>query len=548
MAYRKPGYYLKQYGAYIQGDAYRTATAPNWEANLAEAVKSIGREARPLSSITVEDIYQINTPAFPTNSEQHTRLIRLLLTILHKAGIISRSPVIPVYTRTPELTFSEVLDYMMTEKIPWPTLEHFGGQEARLETFRSLLPVVMRNIAFSAEFRRILRDNLEERLKDIGFRIFNRIPIDQAEKSFYLAFCNPASRPTRPRKDGKELAGPEIKGQILPALQNDRPAVLETWELYKKSVQPGPALNYARLISNANLESLIAYFGPHAASLPFCIGYLRPAGPFMEPALQRLDEITWSDIDVLTALREKSGFFVHSGPAYALRGPVLWPQTTSLHLDLPNVNIYRTSERDISLYEWDYFSSWRQRIVMSSEGADENTLLTDLAVTNKALGGGQIDSLNIDHLDLVDMSEIPTDKRVRFDTDRLTERTLVPAQSGGRTLEVKQVDMSDFYIQRGREGFIPAFTEYVMPPRSWYMRQDPAAVQYIMSRVGGNLTLEDRNRLTMSTAIMHNAEHLKRLLGRDADFNVARFIANLTGCKVSEETAADFEPKVSQNK
>jgi hypothetical protein len=340
-----------------------------------------------------------------------------------------------------------------------------------------------------------------------------------------------------------------VPGDTLSALRNDRPAVLEAWELYKKTTQPGPGINYSRLISNANLEALIAYYGPHASSLPFVLGYYRPAGPFFEPALTRHDDIMWSDTDVLTALRERSGFFLQSGPAYALRGPVIWPQTTALALDLPNVNIYRTDEKDISKFDWDYLSTWRGRIVLSKEGADTKTLLTDLAVAHKSAGGGQYDMLNIDSLDLVDLAGVPAEKRVKFDEDHLTERTLVPSGNGGRTLEVKKVDMSGFYIQRGREAVIPAFTEYVIPPQSWFLRQDPAAIQYILSRVGSSMTLEDRTRLATATGIMHSTEHLSLLLGRKPDFNVARYIANVTNCKISSETEAEFEPKrATENK
>lgn len=541
MAYKKPGYSVLTYGSYIPTDALALTRSNGWEATIADAVKSIGREARPLNSIMAEDILQINTGAFPAGAENTKILQRLLLTLLHQAGLINRSPQIPVYSRDATLTFPEVIDRMMTGKIPWPTLEHLGGAEARLETFRTLLPIVIREIAFCTEWRKVLRSNLEEKLKDIGYKIFNHIPIDQAEKSFFLAFCSPRAR-TISTKSGEE----PFPGQVLPALVNDRPAIQETWELYKKSVEPGPGLEYYKVISNANIESLIYYYGPHAASLPFTLGYMRPFGPFKEPFLTRLEDLSWSEQDVLTALREYSGYFVHGGAELTLRGQVAWPQNTPFFLDLPAVQLYRTNEKDISQFDWSFISTWRERPVLSTEGADPNILLTDIAVTHQTAGRAKYDALNIDHLPLIDASQLPADKQVKYRDEQMMERTLVPSAAGSRTLVIKEVDMTDYYVTRGQVAFLPAFTEYVIPPRSWYFKDDPNAVQHILSRAGGNLSNEDRKRMMQAIGIVHNAESLKRLLGREANFNVARFVANLTGNTVSDDVAAQFEPKVNE--
>lgn len=543
MAYKKPGYSVLPYGAYIPADALALTRTTGWEANIAEAVKSIGREARPLNSIMAEDILQINTGAFPAGSEQTKTLQRLLLTLLHQAGLINRSPQIPTYSRDANLTFSEVVDRMMNDRIPWPSIEHLGGAEARLETFRTLLPIVIREIAFCTEWRKVLRNNLEEKLKDIGFKIFSHIPIDQAEKSFFLAFCAPRSRALLTA--GADEPKP---GAVLPAITNDRPAIQETWELYKKSVEPGPGLEYYKIISNANLESLIYYYGPHASSLPFCLGYMRPFGMFHEPFLTRLEDIAWSESDVLTALREYSGYFVHGGAELTLRGQVHWPMTTPFSLDLPAVQLYRTDEVDISQFDWSFVSTWRERPVLSTEGADPSVLLTDIAVTNTTGGRAKYDALNIDHLPLIDSSQLPKDKKIMFRDEQMIERTLMPAAAGSRSLVVKEVDMSDYYVTRGQVAYLPAFTEYVIPPRSWYFKQDPNAVQHIMSRAAGNLSNEDRKRMATAVNIVHNAENLKRLLGRSANFNIATFVANLTGNKVSDDVAAQFEPPVTNAK
>jgi len=362
MSYKKPGYYLKPYGAYIPSDAMSiVAMGAGWEAHVGEAVKSFGREARPLNSLTAEDVIQMNTLVFPTGTPQTKTFQRLLLTILHKAGIINTSPVVPCYSNSAQMSFSEVLDYMMTTRIPWPDIGHIGGPEARIETFKTLLPVVIREIAFAGEWRKMMRANLEEKLKDIGFKLFNRIPIDQAEKTFFLMYGAPGARATI----GADKE--EVLGTVLPALQNDRTTIQETWDLYKQSVQPGPGLHYYKLISNANIEALVYYYGPHVASLPFTVGYMRPFGQFQQPFLSRLDDISWSEADVLTAIRETSGYFIHAGVDVAMRGQLSWPQTTPFHLDLPGVDIYRTSEEDISKYDWSYVSTWRQRPVLSTE-------------------------------------------------------------------------------------------------------------------------------------------------------------------------------------
>jgi hypothetical protein len=339
----------------------------------------------------------------------------------------------------------------------------------------------------------------------------------------------------------------------IPAAQSADPLVTEAFALYQESTEAGPGIRFYQLFSNQNMESLIWYLGPYARTLPLSIGYAAAMGPFMEYRFTALDALAWTPQDQMTGIRDlfADTGIVSAAPAqptdetgppaakrlsteqtsWKLNAPTRvcgnpWNDCTPSFIDFPNVSLRLTNEGDCSRYSWEYYSTWRQRIMTSEAGATPDTLYVDLALSVDKSGEAQSEFLNLDSFNVADYDESVKAREIKLPNDRIIEDVYFVRT--GNSLQRTAVDMTDFYARQGVKAFRPAFAEFLIPPRMWFFKPDDRASAFIAARLGLNNDQMFRNR--MAITISHNAAMLKRVTGNDGHFDtpgVIKAVMNL---------------------
>jgi len=560
--YTPPGYREVPEGRFVPGMAMSimvSSKGASWEPRLGDFLKTIARDARPIKHITCEDLFSASTDDYTADSPEWKRLVSFLMLILNKMGVTPQAPKFVEYISSPLLDFGTAIQEMLTTLIPWPTLDHFGGPEARVEMLKTILPTMIRSIALADRNRYNFAVALEAKLNDIAFRLRANQPIDQDELTFFINFY-----PVEARRSAESARGVSVSAFVLPTInvmasytpavirpiENQNPVVEQVWQLYKKTGAAGPASRFYRMLSNANLEQLIYYYGPFAANLPVCIGYTRKFGPFIQPHLTRIAVLPWTEADQMAGMREKMEYAGTTDPvSLSLRAPIRLP-TNNLpaYSDFPEIKLridQSASEDTIGeilskQIQMTYFSKWRNREITPGEGASVESFLDDIAISQASFGEGVHSMLNMDQIPLLDWSAVPAARRPSLDSERLTERTLMPDSSG--VLQLETVDMTDYYQNQGKMIVYPAFIEYVMAPRQWIQNVDPAAVSFIMSRVKRGLTTEDRIRMGATLGYLHRYEEMRRM-GIQLNVNIPQFIAATTGMKLGAEAVASLSPE-----
>jgi len=553
MPYQKLGYTTRQEGTYIPDLAQKVeqTLGKDLESEVGDALKQLGSDKTNLDGFILPDLLRMKSSAFEPGSDVHKALIVLTMKILNHAGFMKTDVDRVAYVDNPLLTAEQAVGNMLTTKIPWLTKSDFGGDRTTLNTLKSILPILIREFATINRLRGDYYTWLRLKLGDIGDKMLHGTPIDQWEKSFFLAYCNP-----EPGTPGAAL-GLTGKGKgtgFIPANPISNPLAIDAWELFKKSTQPGPGINYYRLISNQNFEGLVFYYGPHAPSLPISIGYWYTYGPFKNLQLTKLDEKTWSDKDILAGIRDRfvdipstidnihkamseakesedtrslnvSQFTWQMTAPVKICGPKRLPCANAF-FDLPDVRLRLRDQKDISKFIWEYYSSWRQRMMLSVAGGNADTLYVDIAVKNATQGQGLIDQLNLESYSLID-PEPSVEKRLISRENVDIVETIWYVKNGRLTRDA--VNMTDLYKRRGSIMYRPAFAEYLAPPRDWYYQEDTAATEYISAVLG--LSRDETTRNHLPITLSHNDEMFKRLTLNDAPFNVETVIKSTLNIK-----------------
>jgi hypothetical protein len=375
-------------------------------------------------------------------------------------------------------------------------------------------------------------------LGNIGYKILQGQPIDQSEKTFFISYAN-----TEEDAPGEELGlseGKNVARMNIPATQDANPLTLQAFTLAKQVTEMGPGTRFYRLVSNTNLESLLYYYGPHAATLPLTTGYMRPVGPFNRLRLKRLEEKRWTEQDIINGIRDR---FLElptraetaakpdiGGPRSMNAQAVEWVMNAPIKvcgpdklpcaksfIDLPAVRLRIIDESNCGKFTWEYPSSWRQRIIMSNAGGNPDMMFTDFAALNATAFEALVDHLNIDEFKLVKMTDRVKNRSISMDTrGTINEQISYVRRSGEIT--TLPVDMTDFYSRGGVVQYRPAFAEYFMPPRSWYFVEDPQATAYIAARLG--LTRDEIQRNALPLTLSHNDAVIRRITGAEPPFSI----------------------------
>lgn len=522
MTYQKPGFYEVPAGLLVPEWCDRIRQSESWERDLPATLDGLGRGGRRVSSIGIEDVVALQgVGVFAAGLPAHRALVHVLLRFLHAIGVIDRYPRVIGYSATPYLTLDECIDRMLTTYVRWPSMDSLGGATAfNVEALKSIFSTVIRELGFQKVLRDGFRDRLRLKLGAIAFKIATGQAIDQAERSFFVAFGDPSEEMGWTREEASTRQMGSGKRPPIAVAENGDPLVMEAWQLFKASTEQGPFLRFMTLKSNTNLENLVYWYGPNQAALSYGLGYMFSYGKhFVEPRIREGVVLPWSPSDQLTAARERNVAFKFDDSKSIMRNPitamvdgVLPPDPC---FDLPDVNIHVAIDGgDIAGTEYSYYSSWRERTVSTIHAANPQTLLNDLALTRDSVGEGLSTGHSIQDWDLIDLAA--SEKFLRGQKPwkpNYDERIVLPGLLGAANRDVRlaTVNTEQLYKRHGTTMFPPAFREYVMAPMSWLHTQDTEAEEYIAARLG--LTWEEKQQALRTIRISHNYAKLARLLG-----------------------------------
>lgn len=291
------GRYLPQYAGEIV-----TCCAGALESEIGECIKKLGSDRNYVSNLTVLDLLRMSSPRISEGSEEWKKLIHFMVKMLNHAGYLAENVDIVTYSDSPLMTAREAVGNMLTDRLPFFTKDQYGGDRATFNTLRTMIPTLLKLFKSTEGLRPDYYQYLRLKLADIGYKLLHSQPIDQAEKTFFLNYCN-----VEEGSPGEVLGVDTTTGKTTPisAIQNSNPLVIEAFELLKKNTLSGPGLDFYRLMSNQNLESLLFYYGPHVRSLPLTAGYRIDIGPFRRLMLKRVEERSWTESDQLAGIRDK---------------------------------------------------------------------------------------------------------------------------------------------------------------------------------------------------------------------------------------------------
>jgi len=521
------------------------------EPAIAEAIKNMGPDRANVSGIILPDLLRMQYPDKYAGQAKNSDLQRLVAKILKMAGYISEDPPYVIYRENPQLTLSDLVDNMLTSKIPWPTKDTFGGEKATLLSLKTVLPIVIREIARTLQLKDEYLAYLRMALGNIGYKILHAQPITQAEKTFFLAYgsvgpSDPGALFGYAGYEKRESGGPVP----ISALANANPLVAAAFELMKQSAMEGPGIRFFKMQSTQNFEALLYYFGPHSTSLPLCAGYVEKFGSWNRLKMVKIDDRTWPDSELLTGIRDRYkelefkgglteaekaagkteasdatkdglGLFTMVAPIRSC-GPA-GLKCPDMYLDLPNVNLHLKDSSNCATFTWSYTSEWRQRVMRSESGATAEMLYLDMALKNPSIGGPVAGMLNIDSLELAFLHESVFKRQLTRADDQIRETIYYIGDSN--KLVKREVIMTDFYTRAGTAYFRPAMAEYYQPARAQYFTVDEPAVEFITSRLGLNREQAFRNKLAI--AISHNVALFQRIATAEPPFEVDNMILTL---------------------
>jgi hypothetical protein len=451
--------------------------------------------------------YAIGTPA------GHA-LQAFLFRLFTKLGILKRYPVALEYRPNPELTFDDVVDRVISSWIVWPTLADIKGESARFESLKSILPTIIRQWSYFGQQRSLVADGLRRYLSHIGYKLVRGLPIDEAEKTFFLAFSDQSSQ--RARLSSEKEALPQ-----LPAVENADRRVDDLWNIVKASCESGPFLKFGKFVSNGLREALTFYYGPQSSAMGVSVGYRQSLSYFVSFKVETVETLSWSVSDQLESARDRyAGVYAPATAGYNV-GPVQPPVVVAVpgtsayafHLDLPNVSIRMhapdSKSASINQYDLEWFSNERNRVVSTREGYTSANLMYELALSATEAGDARTAGKELTHWTLIDL-EKSSGLGDMFSEPSYMEEVFRPSVVT-REVVRETVNMSDYYSRMGTLQIKAPFLEYVLAPNSWLDVPDPGAEQFIVARL--NLTREDQIRSEKAIRFSHNRARLMRLLG-----------------------------------
>lgn len=560
--YIKPGFHEVPAGkCYLDWARELYATRKLGEADFENAIRrtlsdpstGLGRVGRRLSSISLHELCIVASDALPLGSPGQKALAHLLTRWFVSMKLVDDYPRFIEYRAHPELRIDECVDRILGTLIKLPTLDELGGERATLETLIGVFPSLVRSLYSLHFLRSYYADRLQRAVADIAWKIASGQPIDQFEKSMFLAFNDTTDEESRgfstylTGKVGAERtragAAPSSPGtgvRVLYPVENNDQLVRDAVALLRTAVEVGPFTRFGVMYSNQRIEQLLVYWGPHVATLPLYTGHLTNFGPFEEQVVTESEAYHWTLEEQEAAIREQvreinvvSGQFAIAVPQFIMRGPNAKDSQVDyqMHLDVPEVALSLEHGFDSKATEFvaEWFSEWRERVITTDEGsAGPQALVSDLAVKHRQLGEGLTSVATCADFKLIDPTQRDEQLKKRGGQVAKTDFTArVWISANGAAPKPTEVDMKMLLSRKGSTTWRPAFTEFVWAPMRALFEPNPEAETFVATRLG--LTREAAARNAVAIRVSMNAFRLQRILGFPTAFNIGRLCSALLG-------------------
>jgi len=513
MPYRKTGFVIvprSKYIPYYCKDILKTFGS-TFDLNIAEIIKSLGRENINLKNFVFERCLTLKHPLLDGNSDLKMKVIIVLADYLHSIGYISTSPVFVDYVIDPVYSAEELIQLMLGSRMPKFTASELGGEWGTIDHLMMFFSEVIRRNAIILEERKFMVERFRAWLGSIGHKLLTRAgELSQSERSFLTVYGST----TEP---GYKGFLPDLIAKI-PAVETKEPLTMEVGALAQATCLPGPCTSHMKLLSNGILEQLFFYYGPHVTDLKTFVGYKETYGPFNLYKMNPADAIPWALDSQLVGLTATAANFTvkpANMPPFSLRVPfarkIVTPTgTMCLYPDDMSFRLTLTDTTDISNFDWAYNSKWRGRWIHSSQdGGSMDYALADAAVNNKTAGNTQVELTDLANVGLCTFLDNAKPKVIEI-AEGVREEYVLP---GPTDLQAVEIDMTAYYARFGDVMMLPAFSEFLELPQSWFMTPAEAVLDYIATVQG--LTIEEKVRFSKIIEICHNCARYKRLTQQD---------------------------------
>jgi len=509
MGYKKIGYVIQTPSEYLLTAALKIEQAfgDNFDKEIALAIKSLGRENIRLSNLWWERILVLDHPKLNADADLMQCFMLLLSHFMHQIGVFDIEPVIVDYIVDPVMNIDEVVSRMLGERIPKFTLSELGGEFATIDALTHFFPEVIRRYAIIERERGVMTRRLRQWIGNIGYKVITGQALSAHERSAFVLYGS--------TKEGSPGHSVHEATAAIPAEEINDLLVNEAGALYQAKSLSGPYTMHQKIISDANLQRLTAYFGPHATDVPYSVGFYQKYGPFVKLALTKAESLTWSVDEHLAGLTARTSYLLGSAEQrnpFSIKVPNLSGNYNDDGLigafpDSPDIHYNLTNQRDISDFEFDWFSHWRgARINSALHGGTMELHIVDEALKSRTQGGCQIELMSLDTIGLASYTERAA-KRIRFNEGNdITEKHLLP----GRT-ELTDIPFASFYARLGKVEALGALGEYMEVPLKKFMEPAPRAVEYVATQTG--MTADERILYSDVITLFHNCARYERLTG-----------------------------------
>lgn len=545
MAYEAVGEHARPLAAYL----------PDMCEYLQSVGGSAGWESRIIKALTGKDnihnatrlsefrerllINSAGSDDFPQGSDQMTQLQNVVFHVLYALGVVKHYPRALEYRTDPELTFDEVIDRILSSKIPFPKMEDLG-QDPKWGSFAALIPDVLKKVAIVNRDRIHIADRLRVKACQIAYRVSKGLEITDAERSLWLMLA-PCNKRSFTEKEWKNHARRGLIASKQVIADSADPLMLRTFDDYSAAVQHGPYSKFAKLIYAKDGERITYSWGPAPRSLTVAVGSFELLGQFVSYDMEPIATIPWTEETQLAAIREResNALVRNDRDPFILPPPVI----ASTPLDFPPftsvderefrfsymIDAGRHEEFHISEFDVDYMSPVTGRVHTTSTGTfyGASMLLYDKCRTGMAFGEGTTSPYDLSDFPLIDRQRCTKSGLhvlQQLAAAPLSGPAIVP---GGLVIETiywvksnspfvlkTDVELGALYYQHGSLLSLPPLREFVLAPREWAFGEDTVAELAIMRQL--SLTEQQRRTSAEAIRVSHNMAKLAAFLSKES--------------------------------
>lgn len=510
--YRPPGYYELSKAEQLIRAITDVMTDPQRDPKIEAAFERISKQAWKFFKWSMAEVMQFSSD--PDDAKFGRSLGHIMMHLMNDNDRLAYTIPTLTYRYLPYVTIDEAATLMLSEYLPVVKLPP-SNTLMTLNTLKSFLRIYMMHLGKLLGYRKVIVMNFRRYYNHIMWLIEQKAPLSQEQKTFFLNVSLFMHNKVSQYIDAPWDSAP---------MECNIPSVFEQFGKLWTHVQSGPFTKFITLISNRNLESLLAYFGPYVSSLPIVAGHFLPLGPYHEIDMQRIDSITWQHAEQLQGSAEANPTMsiyegIESGPDanQRIESPTFsqmidtltdkgldWPFIP----DIPEVNL--VEYKDAWYYE--YFSKWRDRPMRLKETGE---IVTDRALSQEVAGDTAYARLSIDEWRIADCSELltgsHTDRKVDYSTGMTAWFMKGETGQSLANIQSEELDMRSFFIKSADTMIRPALVETIRPIREMLDADAMDGVSYMRMSIGLNEYDYKRSRRALTACF--NFYKLKTLYG-----------------------------------